>query len=60
MPLLLILAASCLVSAMTMRIIDPVVPAVARDLAVSVDTVALLASAFTFPYALCQPLLGSR
>lgn len=59
MPVLLILAASCLVSAMTMRIIDPVVPAVARDLAVSVDTVALLASAFTFPYALCQPLLGS-
>lgn len=59
MPLLLILAASCLVSSMTMRIIDPVVPAVARDLAVSVETVALLASAFTFPYALCQPLLGS-
>lgn len=59
MPLLLILAASCLISSLTMRIIDPVVPAVARDLAVSVDTVALLASAFTFPYALCQPLLGS-
>lgn len=44
---------------MTMRIIDPVVPAVARDLSVSVETVALLASAFTFPYALSQPLLGS-
>lgn len=59
MPLLLILAASCLVSAMTMRVIDPVVPAVARDLGVGVDSVALLASAFTFPYAFCQPLLGS-
>lgn len=59
MPLLLILAASCLVSSMTMRVLDPVVPAVARDLSVSVETVALLASAFTFPYALCQPLLGS-
>lgn len=58
-PLLLILAASCLVSAMTMRVIDPVVPAVARDLGVGVDSVALLASAFTFPYAFCQPLLGS-
>lgn len=44
---------------MTMRIIDPVVPAVARDMAVGVDKAALLASAFTFPYALCQPLLGS-
>lgn len=59
MPLLLILAASCLVSAMTMRVIDPVVPAVARDMTVSVETAALLASAFTFPYALGQPLLGS-
>lgn len=59
MPLLLILAASCLVSAMTMRVIDPVVPDVARDLGVGVESVALLASAFTFPYAFCQPLLGS-
>ena len=59
MPLLLILAAGCLVSAMSMRVIDPVVPAVARDLGVSVETAALLASAFTFPYALGQPILGS-
>lgn len=59
MPLLLVLAASCLVSAMTMRVIDPVVPAVARDFAVSAETAALLATAFTLPYALGQPLLGS-
>lgn len=59
MPLLLILAASCLVSAMTMRVIDPVVPAVARDFAVSGETAALLATAFTLPYALSQPLLGA-
>lgn len=59
MPLLLILAASCLVSSMTMRIVDPVVPAIARDLLVSVERTALLASAFTFPYAICQPLLGA-
>lgn len=44
---------------MTMRVIDPVVPAVARDFAISADQAALLASAFTFPYALGQPLLGS-
>jgi len=59
MPLLFVLAAGCLVSAMTMRIVDPVVPAIARDLAISPDAVALLASAFTFPYAFSQPLLGS-
>jgi predicted MFS family arabinose efflux permease len=44
---------------MSMRVLDPVVPEVARDLAVSAATVALLASAFTFPYALSQPLLGA-
>jgi len=59
MPLLFVLAAGCLVSAMTMRIVDPVVPAIARDLTISAGTVALLASAFTLPYAVFQPVLGS-
>lgn len=44
---------------MSMRVLDPVVPDVARDLAVSAATVALLASAFNFPYALSQPILGA-
>ena len=44
---------------MSMRIIDPVVPEVARDLMVTPEAVALLASAFTFPYALGQPVLGA-
>ena len=59
MRLLPILAASCFVSSMSMRIIDAVVPDVARDLAVAPETVALLASAFAFPYALGQPILGA-
>jgi predicted MFS family arabinose efflux permease len=59
MPLLLILAAGCFVSSMSMRVIDPIVPGVARDLGLSVTSVALLASAFTFPYALGQPVLGA-
>lgn len=59
MRLLWILAASCFVSSMSMRVLDPVVPDVARDLAVSAATVALLASAFNFPYAFSQPLLGA-
>ncbi|MGQ0455723.1 MAG: MFS transporter [Hyphomicrobium sp.] len=59
MRLLPILAASCFVSSMSMRLVDPVVPEIARDLAVSAATAALLASAFTFPYALGQPILGA-
>ena len=59
MRLLPILAASCFVSSMSMRLIDPVVPEIARDLNVDVASVALLATAFTFPYALGQPILGA-
>ena len=41
------------------RAVDPVIPTIAADLAVDVHTAALLSSAFTFPYALMQPLMGS-
>ncbi len=41
-----------------MRIMDPAVPEVARDLATSAATVSLLATAFAFPYAFSQPVLG--
>ncbi len=59
MRLLPILAASCFVSSMSMRLIDPVVPDIARDLNVDAASVALLATAFTFPYAISQPILGA-
>ncbi len=59
MRLLPILAAGCFVSSMSMRLTDPVVPDIARDLSVPVTTAALLASAYSFPYALGQPLLGA-
>lgn len=58
MPLLFILACAAFVSAFSMRMIDPLVPAIARDFHIEVETAALLASAFTFPYALSQPVLG--
>jgi predicted MFS family arabinose efflux permease len=58
LPLLLVLAISCLSSAMIVRIVDPLVPEIARDLLSEPGTVALLASAFAFPYALGQPILG--
>jgi predicted MFS family arabinose efflux permease len=40
------------------RSLDPILPEIARNFAVGIDTVALLASAFTLPYALIQPILG--
>jgi len=59
MRLLPILAASCLVSSMSMRILDPVVPDISRGLGVDTASVAMLASFFAFPYALAQPVLGA-
>lgn len=53
-----ILAAGCLVSAMSMRVVEPVVPEIARDLNVSADLIALTTTAFAVPYAAGQLLLG--
>lgn len=40
------------------RIVDPIVPLLAREFDVAVSVAALLASAYTLPYALGQPVLG--
>lgn len=45
-------------SAIASRTLDPLTVALARDLAVPISSVALLASALTLPYALAQPILG--
>ncbi len=59
MPLLPILAAGCFVSSMAMRLIDPLVPEISRDLVSDPATVAMLATAYALPYALGQPVLGA-
>lgn len=41
------------------RAVDPVVPKIAVDLGIDVTAAALLSSAFTFPYAFTQPVLGT-
>ena len=41
------------------RAVDPVIPKIAADVGVDVKTAALLSTAFTFPYALMQPALGT-
>lgn len=58
MPILAVLALAGFCSALSVRLLDPLVPAIARDMLVEPETTALLASAFAFPYALGQPILG--
>lgn len=58
MPLLAILALAGFCSALSVRLFDPLVPAIAREFSADAATVALLATAFAFPYALSQPVLG--
>ncbi|WP_376099539.1 MFS transporter [Roseomonas sp. CCTCC AB2023176] len=45
-------------SSLASRTLDPVLPELATEFAVTVETVALVASAFALPYALIQPVLG--
>ncbi|MBK9083009.1 MAG: MFS transporter [Rhizobiales bacterium] len=58
MPLLLVLGLISFSSAIAIRLPDPLSPLIARDLDVSVQAAALLASAYSLPYALGQPVLG--
>ena len=58
MPLLFVLACACFIGGLMIRLIDPVVPEIAADLATSEASVSLLASAYAVPYALVQPVLG--
>ena len=41
------------------RAVDPVIPQIAHDIGVDVKTAALLSTAYTFPYAIVQPALGT-
>ncbi len=58
MPLLFVLALGCFAGALSLRIVDPIVPEIARDYEALAATVAFLASAFALPYAFSQPILG--
>jgi predicted MFS family arabinose efflux permease len=56
--LILVLAASGFASTFSARAVEPMVSVIARDLGEVPETIALLAAAFTLPYALIQPILG--
>jgi MFS family permease len=53
-----ILAVSGFASTFSGRAVEPMVGVIARDLSTPVETIALLAAAFTLPYAFIQPILG--
>lgn len=56
--LVLVLGLSGFISSFTIRLVDPIVPVIGRDLGVSLGVAALLVTAFTFTYAASQPVLG--
>lgn len=58
MLLIVVLGFMSFSAATVLRLADPVVPLIARDFSMSVETAALVASAFALPYALGQPILG--
>ena len=58
MPFLLILGLAGFSSAVSMRAMDPMLTLVAADLQVSLQRAALLATAFTLPYAATQLVFG--
>jgi len=58
-PVLKIVGLVVFASTLFTRAVDPVIPQIAVDLKVDAKTAALLSTAYTFPYALVQPLLGS-
>jgi predicted MFS family arabinose efflux permease len=57
-PVLRVVSLVVFASTLFTRAVDPVVPKIASDLGIAVSTAALLSTAFTFPYALMQPVLG--
>ncbi len=58
MPFLVALSLCCFAAALIIRMVDPLVPDIARDFGSTPEHMALLASAFAFPYAFGQPILG--
>src|SRR6058998_4095003 len=58
-PVLKVVGLVVFASTLFTRAVDPVIPQIALDLAIDAKTAALLSTAYTFPYALVQPLLGA-
>jgi predicted MFS family arabinose efflux permease len=58
-PVLNIIALATFAASLTTRALDPVLPHVASDFAVSIAAAAAFASVFAFTFAIVQPVLGA-
>jgi MFS transporter, DHA1 family, inner membrane transport protein len=58
-PVLKIVGLVVFASTLFTRAVEPVIPQIAADFKIELATAALLSSAYTFPYALVQPVLGT-
>src|ERR1700751_6395940 len=58
-PSLTIFPIPCFAASLSVRALDPVLPHVADDFAVSIATAASFASVFAFTFAAIQPLIGA-
>ena len=58
MRLIICLGLASFASSVSLRALDPMLPVVAADLNVSLSRAALLASSYSFPYAIMQMVLG--
>lgn len=59
MNFIFLLSVCCFIGSLSLRLLDPVVPEVARDLGTTPEAVALLSTAFLLSYAIAQPFVGS-
>lgn len=59
MNFLFLLSTCCFIGSLSLRLLDPVVPQVARDLSTTPEAVALLSTAFLITYAISQPFVGA-
>src|SRR5438045_8995693 len=58
-PILNIIALASFAASLSARALDPVLPHIAEDFAVSIATAAGFASGFAFTFAIIQPVLGA-
>jgi predicted MFS family arabinose efflux permease len=58
-PALNIITIACFAASLSVRALDPVLPHVADDFAVSIATAASFASVYAFTFAAIQPLIGA-
>ncbi|MGL4974901.1 MAG: MFS transporter, partial [Bosea sp. (in: a-proteobacteria)] len=57
-PLIFVLGVCGFASTFTMRLVDPIVPTLAAEFSRTIPQIAMIATAFSFSYALGQPFLG--